>query len=65
MSTRLSITVGIFPPATSGVTPKFATRTITFTEIAEAFNTFSTMLTTPPISNYIPAPEVIVEEPVV
>lgn len=69
MSTRLSITVGIFPPASSsvssGVTPKFTTRIITFTDISEAFNTFSTMLVTPPISNYIPEPEPIVEEPVV
>lgn len=54
MSTKLSITVGIFPP---GTTPKLSTRTIVFTDIADAFNTFSTMLSTPPISNYIPEPQ--------
>lgn len=63
MTTKLSITVGIFPSA--GVSPKFSTRTFVFTDIADAFNVFSGMLTTPPIAPYIPAPEVIVEELVV
>lgn len=55
MSTKLSITVGVFVP---GSTPKLSTRTIVFTDLADAFNTFSTMLTTPPLSNAIPVPEV-------
>lgn len=54
MSTKLSITVGVFPP---GVAPKLSTRTIVFTDLADVFNTFSTMLTTRPLSDYIPTPE--------
>ena len=54
MSTKLSITVGVFPP---GGTPKLSTRTIVFTDIEVAFKTFTTMLSTPPLSNFIPEPE--------
>jgi len=53
MSTKLSITVGVFPP---GTTPKFSTRTIVYTDLVGAFDTFSAMLVTPPLSNYIPVP---------
>jgi hypothetical protein len=54
MSTKLSITVGVFPP---GVAPKLSTRTIVFTDLADAFNTFSTMLTTRPLSDFVPVPQ--------
>lgn len=56
MSTKLSITVGVFVP---GSTPKLSTRTIVFTDLADAFNTFSTILTTPPLSNVIPITEAV------
>jgi len=54
MSTRLQIVVGVFPP---GAAPKLAVRTITLTELPDAFNAFSAMLTSRPISDYIPVPE--------
>lgn len=60
MSTKLSITVGVFAP---GTTPKLATRTIVYTDVADACNTFLTLITTPPLSNYIPVPDVIEEVP--
>lgn len=55
MSTRLSITIGIYPP---GLGPKWVTRGITLTDLTDTFNTFATMMTSPPISSYIPAPPV-------
>jgi hypothetical protein len=54
MSTKLSLTVGIFAP---GATPKFSTRTIVFTDLDDAFDLLTSILTNPPLSRLLPVPE--------